>query len=168
MQLFPFIHDTKLSATYLWFMKLNDLPEAHRYCPEIRFVDIDAAGIVNNATYLNYFEQSRIQFFEGIVGRRWDWNSAGMVIARHEVNYVQPIFFQDAVTIVTWIEKVGVKSMEAAYEIYKQSADDLVLVANAKTVMVSFDHIQGVSIPWRDELRAPLKEFGIGRPDFAA
>ena len=47
-------------------------------------------------------------------------------------------------------------------------ADDLVLVANAKTVMVSFDHIQGVSIPWREELRAPLKEFGIGRPDFAA
>jgi hypothetical protein len=34
--------------------------------------------------------------------------------------------------------------------------------------MVSFDHIQGVSIPWREELREPLKEFGIGRPDFAA
>ena len=101
---------------YLYRMKVNLLPEAHIYKPEIRFVDIDAAGIVNNATYLNYFEQSRIQFFEEIVGKKWDWNSAGMVIAKHEVNYRQPIFFQDDVTIVTWIERVGTKSMEAAYE----------------------------------------------------
>lgn len=145
-------------------MKFTDLPSAHCYSPEIRFVDIDAAGIVNNATYLNYFEQSRIQFFEAIVGKKWDWNSAGMVIARHEVNYLQPIFFQDEVTIITWIEKVGNKSMEAAYEIYKQSGSTVVQVATAKTVMVSFDHVKGVSIPWRDELRAPLEGFGIGRP----
>ena len=98
------------------------------------------------------------------MGKKWDWNSAGMVIARHEVNYLQPIFFQDEVTIITWIEKVGNKSMEAAYEIYKQSGSTVVQVATAKTVMVSFDHVKGVSIPWRDELRAPLEGFGIGRP----
>ena len=105
-------------------MKVNHLPEAHIYKPEIRFVDIDAAGIVNNATYLNYFEQSRIQFFEELVGKKWDWNSAGMVIAKHEVNYRQPIFFQDDVTIVTWIERVGTKSMEAAYEIFKMVGEE--------------------------------------------
>ena len=75
-----------------------------------------------------------------------------------------PIFLQDEVTIITWIEKVGNKSMEAAYEIYKRSGSSVVQVATAKTVMVSFDHAQGVSIPWRDELRAPLEGFGIGRP----
>lgn len=164
VQLSQRIHVAKLSAAYICRMKFTDLPSAHCYSPEIRFVDIDAAGIVNNATYLNYFEQSRIQFFEGIVGKKWDWNSAGMVIARHEVNYLLPIFLQDEVTIITWIEKVGNKSMEAAYEIYKRSGSSVVQVATAKTVMVSFDHAQGVSIPWRDELRAPLEGFGIGRP----
>jgi acyl-CoA thioester hydrolase len=149
---------------YLWSMNETQLPEAHIYHPEIRFVDIDAAGIVNNATYLNYFEQSRIQFFESIVGEKWDWNSAGMVIAKHEVNYRQPIFFQDDVTIVTWIERVGNKSMEAAYEIFKMAGEERVLVAFAKTVMVSFDHRKGVSIPWKAELLGPLELFGIGRP----
>lgn len=145
-------------------MKVNHLPEAHIYKPEIRFVDIDAAGIVNNATYLNYFEQSRIQFFEEIVGKKWDWNSAGMVIAKHEVNYRQPIFFQDDVTIVTWIERVGTKSMEAAYEIFKMVGNERVLIAFASTVMVSFDHRKGTSIPWNSDLLDPLQAFGVGRP----
>tara|TARA_Y100000385_G_scaffold287474_1_gene351820 strand:+ start:2342 stop:2800 length:459 start_codon:yes stop_codon:yes gene_type:complete len=145
-------------------MKENHLPEAHLYKPEIRFVDIDAAGIVNNATYLNYFEQSRIQFFEGIVGKKWDWNSAGMVIAKHEVNYRQPILFQDDVTIVTWIERVGTKSMEAAYEIFKMVGEERVLIAFASTVMVSFDHRKGISIPWSSDLLDPLEAFGVGCP----
>mgnify|MGYP000621314684 FL=1 len=145
-------------------MKENHLPEAHIYKPEIRFVDIDAAGIVNNATYLNYFEQSRIQFFEGIVGKKWDWNSAGMVIAKHEVNYRQPILFQDDVTIVTWIERVGTKSMEAAYEIFKMVGGERVLIAFASTVMVSFDHRKGISIPWSSDLLDPLEAFGVGCP----
>ena len=59
-------HVAKLRSAYLCRMKFTDLPSAHCYSPEIRFVDIDAAGIVNNATYLNYFEQSRIQFFEAM------------------------------------------------------------------------------------------------------
>ena len=140
------------------------LPKAHLYKPEIRFVDIDAAGIVNNATYLNYFEQSRIQFFESIVGKKWDWNTAGMVIAKHEINYRQPILFQDDVTIVTWIENVGNKSMEAAYEIVKLVDDRPVLVAYATTVMVSFDHHKGGSIPWKSSLLESLQSFGLGRP----
>ena len=145
-------------------MKENHLPEAHIYKPEIRFVDIDAAGIVNNATYLNYFEQSRIQFFEGIVGKKWDWNSAALVIAKHEVNYRQPILFQDDVTIVTWIERVGTKSMEAAYEIFKMVGGERVLIAFASTVMVSFDHRKGISIPWSSDLLDPLEAFGVGCP----
>ena len=149
---------------YLCNMNEKELPEAHLYKPEIRFVDIDAAGIVNNATYLNYFEQSRIQFFESIVGKKWDWNTAGMVIAKHEVNYRQPIFFQGEVTIVTCIDKVGNKSMEAAYEIIKMVDGTPVLVAFAKTIMVSFDHQMGQSIPWKKSLLEPLESFGLGRP----
>ena len=51
-------------------MQEFDLPTAQVYTPEIRFVDIDAAGIVNNATYFNYFEQSRIAFFEPLLGKK--------------------------------------------------------------------------------------------------
>ena len=124
-------------------MQEFDLPTAQVYTPEIRFVDIDAAGIVNNATYFNYFEQSRIAFFEPLLGKKWDWNAAGMVVARHEIDYRAPILFNDDVRIVTWIEHIGAKSMTAAYEVYKHWHGERVLVAQAKTILVSYNHKEG-------------------------
>lgn len=136
------------------------------YTPEIRFVDIDAAGIVNNATYFNYFEQSRIAFFEPLLGKKWDWNVAGMVVARHEIDYRAPIVFNDDVRIITWVDQVGGKSMTAAYEVYKAHGSGWVLVAQAKTVLVSFDHRAGRPVAWAEEVVCAAREFGLGRPEF--
>ena len=147
-------------------MQEFDLPTAQVYTPEIRFADIDAAGIVNNATYFNYFEQSRIAFFEPLLGKKWDWNAAGMVVARHEIDYRAPILFNDDVRIVTWIEHIGTKSMTAAYEVYKPWQGERVLVAQAKTVMVSYNHKEGRPAPWAEEVVEAAKGFGFGRPDF--
>lgn len=147
-------------------MKEFGLPPCQVYQPEIRFVDIDAAGIVNNAVYFNYFEQSRIHFFEGIVGRKWDWNEAGMVVARHEIDYRMPILFNDEVRIITWVEKIGTKSMVAAYEIVKFIDGAWHPLASARTVLVSFNHREGVSAPWSQALIEALQGFGIGRPEF--
>ena len=141
------------------------LPAGQVYTPEIRFVDIDAAGIVNNATYFNYFEQSRIAFFEPLLGRKWDWNVAGMVVARHEIDYRAPILFNDDVRIVTWIEHIGGKSMTAAYEVYKIQGDGWTPVAEAKTVLVSFNHKEGRPVAWSQEVVDAAYGFGLGRPE---
>lgn len=145
-------------------MNEKDFHPAQLYKPEIRFVDIDAAGIVNNATYFNYFEQSRIQFFEGVVGRKWDWMTAGMVIARHEIDYLRPILFNDDVVIITWMDVAGNKSMQANYEIKKLSRDRWVSVAKAKTVMVSYDHQSGHSVPWHPDLLKAFENFEMKIP----
>lgn len=143
------------------------LPPGQVYTPEIRFVDIDAAGIVNNATYFNYFEQSRIAFFEPLLGKKWDWNVAGMVVARHEIDYRLPILFNDDVRIITWIEHIGGKSMTAAYEVYKAQGESWGLVAEAKTVLVSFDHRAGRPVAWATEVVEAAQAFGLGRPQFS-
>jgi len=147
-------------------MNSFNLPACQVYQPEIQFVDIDAAGIVNNATYFNYFEQSRIHFFEGLVGRKWNWHEAGMVVARHEIDYRMPILFNDDIRIVTWIERVGEKSMTAAYEVLKAVEGKWVNLATAKTVMVSFNHVSGKSIAWPLQMSEPIAQFGTGRPSF--
>ncbi|MDA0912800.1 MAG: acyl-CoA thioesterase [Bacteroidetes bacterium] len=146
-------------------MSEPNLPDCQIYRPEIRFVDIDAAGIVNNAVYLNYFEQSRIHFFEGIVGKKWNWNEAGMVVARHEIDYQLPILFNDDVRIITWIDHVGEKSIKAAYVVQKQMEGKWLRTAKANTILVSYDHINGKTIPWPDKMVAGLHGFGIGCPE---
>jgi len=142
-------------------MNLSDFKTFQRYRPEIRFADIDAVGIVNNAVYPTYFEQCRIHLFEGIVGKEWNWNDAGMVVARHEIDYMRPIVMNDDVEIVTWIDSIGTKSMVAAYEIYVKRRGEWKLASKAKTVMVSYDHVNRRSIPWPDSWGETLKGFDL-------
>lgn len=138
----------------------------HRiYRPEIRFGDIDAAGIVNNAVFLTYFEQSRIAYFAGLAGHDWDWHRAGMVVARHEVNYRRPIPFGAHVTIYTWTHAVGTKSVTFAYEVWLASGDQNHLCAEAQTTLVCFDHSAGHPIPVPEDWKAAMVAEGFQRPD---
>jgi len=89
-----------------------------------------------------------------------------MVVARHEIDYRMPILFNDDIRIVTWIERVGEKSMTAAYEVLKAVEGKWVNLATAKTVMVSFNHVSGKSIAWPLQMSEPIAQFGTGRPSF--
>ena len=68
------------------------------YRPEIRFADIDSYGIVHNANYLIYFEQSRIELFNKI-SAGWDWKKHGVLVARQEVDYKHPVKLKDVLEI---------------------------------------------------------------------
>ena len=85
------------------------------YIPEIRFSDIDSYGIVHNAKFLIFFEQSRIALFSKISGE-WDWKKSGVLVANQEVNYKVPVTMRDKLEILVWIESLGNKSMTYAYE----------------------------------------------------
>jgi acyl-CoA thioester hydrolase len=120
----------------------------------VRFADIDAMGHVNNAVYLNYFEQARMAFFNDSVGSDWDWRKDGIVLARNEVDYISPIFLQDNVSIETLVESIGRKSMTLSYEVFKAKGEKRHLFAKGKSVIVSFNYLLGktTEIPerWRE------------------
>jgi acyl-CoA thioester hydrolase len=126
------------------------------YRPEVRFADIDAMGIVNNATFLTYFEQARIQFFGELVGREWDWHAAGVVVARHAIDYRSPLRFGDCAEIRTRITAVGTKSLTVAYEVVAIEGEFVRAVAHAETVLVGYDHLTGKSVEIPDVWRIAL------------
>ena len=124
----------------------------------IRFADVDAMGHVNNAIYLNYFEQARMQFFQAVIRGDWDWKRDGIVLARNEVDYMRPLLLQDHVLIDTHVEKIGSKSLTFAYEVYDESDAGRVVYAKGRSVIVSFDYHTGqtTEVPalWREKFKA--------------
>ena len=82
------------------------------YRPEIRFVDIDAYGIVHNATYLVYLEQARIHWWRQVVREAWDWTQIGVLVAHHDIDYVAPVRLGDALEIACSVGEIGDKSIE--------------------------------------------------------
>src|SRR5437868_14023118 len=91
----------------------------HNMRPEIRFVDIDSFGHVNNAHYLTYFEQARVKYFNQLLGWKYDWSKEGIILARAEVNYTMPVHLGDEVEIQTRCSRIGNKSFDLEYRMVR-------------------------------------------------
>jgi acyl-CoA thioester hydrolase len=85
---------------------------------QVRLTDIDILGHVNNSMYLNYFEMTRVHYFNQLVGPDWDWMENGVVLVQNEVQYHLPVFLADAPQIQMFCTKIGNKSFTLGYELY--------------------------------------------------
>lgn len=123
---------------------------------------MDAMGHVNNATYFSYMEQARIHYFRELRVEKWNWIEEGVVVAKNELNYKVPLFFDDEVVIKTHCSHLGNKSLTLDSSIYKMVNGQEVLAAQGLCVLVSFNHKtqQTQDIPgfWREILQKDLEE----------
>jgi acyl-CoA thioester hydrolase len=106
---------------------------------QIRWSDMDAFGHVNNARYLTLFEEARTELIARIAADRGlDRLMAGVVIARHEIDYLRPIDYQPApVRIDTWVLEVRNVSFKVGYEMFDHDGGQI--VSRAMTQMVPYD-----------------------------
>ncbi len=122
----------------------------NRYPIHIRFNDLDSYGHVNNAVYLTYFEEGRKFYFNERVGTAWEWQTEGLLLARHEIDYKVPLHLNDEAYIELWISKFGTKSFEVTYVILKHENGEEVICTTGKSVGVCFDYNAGKTIPLPD------------------
>jgi acyl-CoA thioester hydrolase len=126
------------------------------YSPEIRFSDIDAMGHVNNAVYLSYFEQARIHFFGQFLQKDWNWNEAGILVARNEIQYLKPVVMGDRISVRTGCTHVGTKSFTLDYRVVRAGENTDELCTTGSSVLVCFDSRLGITTPIPEIWRAPL------------
>ena len=120
---------------------MSDFPFVHR--ERVRFRDCDAMGHVNNAVYSTYLEESRIGVLGGL---------ADFILARVELDFRSELRAGEEVEVRTRCSRIGTKSFQLEHVI---SANGRV-VAEAKSVLVSYDYERGESLPVPDELRRRL------------
>lgn len=118
----------------------------------LRWSDLDAYGHLNNARYLTLYEEARVALmFTG--GHAWGLTSFadGVVIRRHEIDYLRPVGYAmgrpgacaesavPTVRIETWVEEIRSSWFTLGYELF----DDQVLASRASSVLVPFDLVKG-------------------------
>jgi len=111
----------------------------------LRWSDLDAYGHVNNARFLTLYEEARVaMMFAGGRARGVESFADGVVIRRHEVDYLRPVDYAlgrstveaaPTVRIELWVEEIRAASFTVAYELY----DGDVLASRARSVLVPFD-----------------------------
>ena len=159
----PFRYGLEIALSIFALMKT---PHSRpiKYRPEIRFADIDSYGIVHNANFLLYFEQSRICLFKEIAGN-WDWTINGVLVARQELDYRMPVKLGDVIEITIWVQELGEKSVTCAYEAHIIKNDKRTLCTESKTVIVCYNSLTRETTKVPVEWRSAINNNGLlGRP----
>ena len=132
----------------------------HIYPLQVRWGDLDGFGHVNNAAYLTYVQEARVDFT--IYARERKNQSPilfDMVVARAEVDYIAPIY-QAGVNahVEVWVHRIGNSSFGLSYEIHVDGQ----VVAKARTVQVTVDMHTKESRPLSDAEKEFLQEYFHG------
>ena len=123
----------------------------------VRWDDLDAFNHVNNAKYLTFVQEARVQMF---------WTDRiknglkpifdDMVVARAEVDYLKPIYNGALdVDVAIWCSKIGRAAFDLRYEISTPEG----VCAKIKTVQVAVDLDSKKSRSLREDEIALLNEY---------
>lgn len=120
----------------------------------IRFSDIDAVGHVNNATYLTYFEDARINYWREII--EWNLREKGVIVGRSEINYLKPVTLEDEIVCYVRTTRIGNSSFDMMHLLVRVTPNGEEICTTGKTVCISYDYRQNKSVPIPERERARM------------
>jgi len=127
----------------------------HRLKLQLRFCDSDALGHINNASYAQYAEAGRIDFFEhsGTL-------VANLILARLELDFRIQMRHDANADILTSVEKFGNTSITLRQQVVIQDEQQGDQVAcEIRSVIVFFDYETQRPTRVSDEVRDALQPY---------
>ena len=127
----------------------------------LRWSDMDAYGHVNNVQFLRLLEDARVIGFQAWFGQDRSLLDEGVIVARHEIEYLAPLDFRHApISVDMWATKVSGSSFILAYEVRDPAEVGMVLYARAETTLVPYDFASATPRRLRPDERTALN--GVG------
>ena len=121
---------------------------------EVEFRDLDGLGHVNNAVYLNYLENAKVEYFREVVGS--DALEELGIVADVKIAYRSPAFLGETLAIGIRVGRIGTKSLEFQFEV--RGPDDR-LIAEGSSAHVTFDYATREPIPVPDQWRRRIEAY---------
>jgi acyl-CoA thioester hydrolase len=116
----------------------------------VRWRDLDAFNHVNNANYLTFLEEARLQWFNQFNGP-WLEAQSAPVMAASELNYRRPIEWPAQLDVELFCTRLGNTSMTLAHRIV--DANDNQLYCDGHVVLVWMNPTTGRPIPLPQTVR---------------
>jgi acyl-CoA thioester hydrolase len=118
----------------------------------LRWVDVDSAGVVNNAVFLSLMEQARYLYFQhlGLLGD----HAVPFVLAETTVRFLRPGRLGMNVEVAARTRSLGTTSLQMDYEV--RAGDEVLVTAKAALVFVDGD-LRPRPVP--SDWRAAVEQF---------
>jgi len=124
----------------------------------IRGYHADFYGHVNNARYLEFFEEDRWAQMESKIDlKKWAQKGLVFLVVNINVNYRRAVDVGEVVTVSTGIEKIGTRSVVLKQEVRFKSSREV--AADALVTFVIIDK-GGKAVEISGEILEEVKHFG--------
>jgi acyl-CoA thioester hydrolase len=128
----------------------------------MRWSDLDAYQHVNNVVFLRYLQEARVDMlFVHAPAHGAEALAEGIVIARHEIEYLAPLSLRpEPARVETWVTKVSRASFSLGYEVVDVRPDGTrIPYVRAASVLVPYDLANERPRQVRQEERAVLERY---------
>jgi acyl-CoA thioester hydrolase len=134
-------------------MALTDFQCITRF--RVPFCDVDMLQHVNNASYVVWVETVRCIYFAEVLKESLA-GANGVILARLEIDYEQPLDYREEVAVGCRISRIGRKSFDFVHEIWSETRQ--IRAARGLSAMVAYNYQIKTSIViperWREIITA--------------
>jgi acyl-CoA thioester hydrolase len=104
----------------------------------VRYMEVDAQGVVFNAWYLTYFDEAMSAFLEhrGLPYQRMLDAGFDVQLVRSEIDFRAGVRWQDRIVVAVSTSKLGRTSFVLDFEVRRGAGDDLEVCTAGRTVYV--------------------------------
>jgi acyl-CoA thioester hydrolase len=132
---------------------ISEFPVVHAV--EVRFVDVDAMGHVNNANYATYFEEARVAYIRRARPEAFSDRDLGatfpFILLDLYCRYLSPVRAGEALEVGVRLSRLGGKSFDFEYLVVARG--DGRAVAVGRTTQVYFNYAENRTEQVPDALR---------------
>ncbi len=127
---------------------------------KVRFGDCDMFGHLNNAKYITYLEQARVDYFRDFPGINFqapqEKVNHSMILAEVTCSYKSPAFMDETLLVKVRTSELKRSSFIMEYEVVEETTQRL--VATGRTVGVMYDYKAKKSVEIPQEFRKKFEE----------
>lgn len=117
----------------------------HELSIPVRWGDMDALGHVNNIIYFQYFESTRLNWFETLGNEPLGTGEDGTVIVDNHAEYIHPILYPATLLVRMGVHSLGRSSFISTYTI--SIGEKLMTRGSAKVVWIDNQTMKSKPVP---------------------
>ena len=106
----------------------------------VRYAETDQMGVVHHSNYAKYIELARVDWLDqlGISYKNMEQNKIILPVVSLTIKYIKPAYFDDRLTVYTFLKQKPTVKMIFDYEIYNQN-NELITIASTTLAFVNSD-----------------------------
>ncbi|MBP3785630.1 MAG: acyl-CoA thioesterase [Bacteroidaceae bacterium] len=129
----------------------------HRLPIQIRFIDVDRFGHVNNNYYFAYYDLGKQEYLKEVLHEDMMGGDLVPVVVHIDADFFVPVYYGDNIVIETRISHIGEKSFVLQQRAVNAQSETT--VCQCTTIMVCYDLKQNCSVEMPKDYRTKIENY---------